>query len=75
MAFFFSPLSFTIPLSPFRAQGQTDKHKTIWERSRETLETADSRAVNKKERIHGVSGEEFMGGSWQEGRPTDRVHQ
>lgn len=29
--------SFTIPRSPFRAQGQTDKHKTIWKRSRKDL--------------------------------------
>lgn len=59
--FFSSLLLFTIPLSPFGAQGQTDKHKTIWKRSRETLETPDSQAVNKKERIHNVSGEKFMG--------------
>lgn len=65
MAFFFltpppSSSSFTTQLSPFGAQGQTDKHKTIWKRSRETLETGDSRAVNKKEGIHNVPGEKFM---------------
>lgn len=55
------------------AQGQTDKHKTIWKRSRETLEKADSRAVNKKERIHDVSGEKFMGWLWQEDWLTNQM--
>lgn len=56
MAFFFLLL-----LSYSRLSGPRDKHKTIWKRSRETLKMPDSQAVNKKERIHNVSREKFIG--------------
>lgn len=36
------------------SQGQTDQEKTMWEGSRETLETAGSRARNNK-RMHDAS--------------------
>lgn len=47
-----SPPPPMVPLSSF--QGQTDQQKTMWEGSRETLETVDRRAGNNK-RIHGVN--------------------
>lgn len=52
------PPTHTVPLSSF--QGQTDQQKTMWEGSRETLETVDSRAENNK-RIHDVNVGEIHG--------------